>query len=91
MRQRTKKQQRQPGELKLPPKYEAILEDTMEVDRAFFALYPEAKCYVRDYIPGEFYPEAPPIATSVKVVLLAPGVRVRSAMNPEYIVVGEGC
>lgn len=53
----------------------------METDRAYFKNRPETNAYVRPMIPGE----SPESTSHVKVIQLAPGVRVRVGFDLEFV------
>ena len=65
----------------MPEHYGNIVDDQMEKDRQYFIDHPVEKSFIRDYVPGEFYPEQAPICSLVEVTYLAPGIRHRTSIT----------
>ena len=69
--------------IKVPKRYERIIDAACEADREWFLEHPDADRYTREAMPGEFYPKEWDVREAfgkdfvVDVVQLRPGVRGR--------------
>jgi hypothetical protein len=58
-----------------------IFEVTSELDRQWFERHPDASCYLRRYVPGEYGRVAQPDANHILVVQMFPGARLRHPLR----------
>jgi len=76
MSNRRKLQRKGPRNVTMPPAISALTDRLMLQDAAYFRQHPDARSYVRPFVPGEAWPYTVP-PDPVEVEYMGPGLRRR--------------
>jgi len=69
-------QRKAPRNVTMPPAISALVDRQMLADAAYFRQHPDARSYVRPFVPGEAWPYTVP-PDPVEVMYMGPGLRRR--------------
>jgi hypothetical protein len=75
---RVRRKRISPNVRDLPPAVDKLITYIMAHDAAYFTEHPDIRAMNRKYIPGEAWPYAAPLGSRVQVIVVSPGVRLRT-------------